>query len=286
MSKGNEECPERDDDEPELLPPPEVPGWDPPPPKPSAPPAEPRCPNRDSCPHGFGRECRWATVSAKTALPDGWGCDLFLKYRAELEELDAKHAHVPRRFWKTLGIGRNGRFDGLVPTQELVEVEKHDEGILVLAGPSGVGKSLEAAWWAYLHDGLFVRGSELARANWYEDTVVRRLLRVWALVIDDVGVEYDDVKGNWRSRLDEVLCTRHDDCCPTIVTTNLPPEQFRSLVGDRVWDRIKDGGRFHKCVRASLRSPHRGSEDGEPAATSGPEAGRADEPEDTLDRKG
>jgi hypothetical protein len=237
----------------ELHPPAELPGHEAPPPDPRPTANDRSCPSYGSCCFKYSPACPWPSVADKRTVPDTWKCDLLLAREAEMEESDAEDVGVPRKFWRLLGIGLNGRKEGLVVTAELIMVEKHDSGILVLAGPTGVGKSVEAAWWAYFCDGRFMRATDLARADWYDERVVAAVVGTPALVIDDVGAEYNDSKGYWRARLDEVLSTRYDDALPTVVTTNLPREAFRALVGERVWDRIGGGGKFYQCVRPSLR---------------------------------
>lgn len=59
------------------------------------------------------------------------------------------------------------------------------------------------------------------------------------LVLDDVGIEKPS---EWTEEiLFALVDARWRDCKPTIVTTNLTPDELKATVGTRVFDRLRDG---------------------------------------------
>lgn len=153
---------------------------------------------------------------------------------------------------------------GLRETDSLAYVRQHPAGIHVLLGPKGVGKSLAAVAWLllpreaprYLAPGpaRFVDAPALARWPRYEEQRMRELERAGALVIDDLGVEFDDRSGAFRSLLDGLVNARYAANLPTLITTNIPKAaQFREKYGDRICDRVAETGNFYGCDGDSLR---------------------------------
>lgn len=67
---------------------------------------------------------------------------------------------------------------------------------------------------------------------------IRRLSDVDLLLLDDVGAQ----KGTeWKDeRLYEILDSRYEGCLPTVVTTNVPPDQMSEQLGDRLGSRFKE----------------------------------------------
>jgi hypothetical protein len=135
--------------------------------------------------------------------------------------------------------------------------------LLVLSGLRGCGKTTAAAWWVtqkhkpqqYVRtfDPRFVDSTSLARWPKYDDAAMRELERASALVIDDLGVEYDDKGGAFRSFLDGLVNSRYAACLPTLITTNLTASDFRARYGERIADRIREAGRFVELAGESLR---------------------------------
>lgn len=135
--------------------------------------------------------------------------------------------------------------------------------LLVLSGTRGCGKTTAAAWWLlqrrkpseYVRVGppRFVDASSLARWPRYDDAKMRELERASALVIDDLGVEYDDKNGAFRSFVDGLVNSRYAACLPTCITTNVPAADFRQRYGERIADRIREVGRFVELSGESLR---------------------------------
>lgn len=130
--------------------------------------------------------------------------------------------------------------------------------IVVLAGQVGLGKTCAAAVWLcrevpYGTRRLWVSAPRLARWERYDDEAMDRLLLASRLVIDELGVEFADTKGNFQAVLDEVVSTRFSNRRPTLITTNLNAEDFKARYGERIADRIREDGDFHGFTGKSLR---------------------------------
>jgi hypothetical protein len=143
--------------------------------------------------------------------------------------------------------------------------------ILVLSGPTGCGKSVAAGWWCWEHRGLYRRAGAVMRSSWFgPSSEVDRLIVAPALVLDDLMAEQSDSRGVWRSHLDELIDSRFADGRPTLLTSNMPPEDLpqqegrpatiglRTVVGERVWDRIRQDSRIEVIVGASMRGRQAG----------------------------
>jgi hypothetical protein len=164
-----------------------------------------------------------------------------------------------------------------------------DRGALVLMGGVGAGKTTAATEYALEHGGSapgFVRASELEARGRYADRdspkdgqLRDRDIRAWLrtrtmLVIDDLGAEYLDGKGAFRSLLDETLDLFYGDKKRLIITTNLktkraaidpkkpppkgtPPEepQLAERYGARVMSRLFEVGMRGECGNIDLRRP-------------------------------
>lgn len=154
----------------------------------------------------------------------------------------------------------------LEQTQPLALAQRALSGrwwLWALSGPAGVGKTTAAAWWLVqahvTHELLrcerirFVAAKRLQRWPQYDEARMRELERARALVIDDLGVEYDDDKGNWRALLDGLVDARYSAMLPTLLTTNLPRDAFKARYGERLADRLREGGGFVVATGPSMR---------------------------------
>lgn len=128
-------------------------------------------------------------------------------------------------------------------------------GIYVLSGGPGCGKTIAACWWAWSKAGRFEKAGRLARRSHW-DGEVDKLLTVPVLALDDLGVEYQDAKGFFASLLDELLDTRYENSRPTLITTNLPRDEFAERCGGRqgrIASRIAGEGAFFSLSDADMR---------------------------------
>lgn len=151
-----------------------------------------------------------------------------------------------------------------------VELAHHGlrKRLLVLAGGVGVGKTTAATWVALKGQDPrpgFIRISELERRGRYDRELGKWLQDKTSLVIDDVGAEFLDGKGAFRSLLDEIIDTFYSNKRTLVMTTNLrpirkgddEPEQFKERYGDRVWSRLSQLGEWGDCGTKDLRREQR-----------------------------
>lgn len=151
---------------------------------------------------------------------------------------------------------------------------------LVLAGGVGAGKTTAAAWLA-LHGGgsspAFLRAGAFEARGRYDKDLRNWLRGRTMLVIDDIGAEMLDGKGNFRALLDETLDMFYGDRRTIVMTTNLrakaaePPAdakaspaqraarqaaqepQFLERYGERVASRLFEIGLWAGCGNIDLR---------------------------------
>ncbi len=212
------------------------------------------CTGPEDCPLGRAPDCPLRLEAEAVSVARR-------KRQVETEKAEAvaAAAGIPRRLWDRVGVGRDS--DDLLDTDALRAVRAMRGTFLVLAGPTGTGKTVAAAWWAWKRRGRFVKASRIARMSWYDEARVDALLSAPALVVDELGTECDDGKGVWRSRIDELFDARYDAALPTVITTNLPEgtmvggtRTLSGLVGSRIWKRWLETGAVVPCTGADLRA--------------------------------
>ncbi|HED1926319.1 TPA: ATP-binding protein [Klebsiella variicola subsp. variicola] len=74
-----------------------------------------------------------------------------------------------------------------------------------------------------------------------EESVLDHYASLDLLVIDEVGVQFGSPAE--MTILHEVINARYESVLPTILISNLPPEQLKEFISDRIFDRVTDGGR-------------------------------------------
>jgi len=101
----------------------------------------------------------------------------------------------------------------------------------ILAGAVGVGKTVAAVEWLHLHGGanpLFLRIQRFAAASRYDEQFRALWDKATAIVIDDLGTEYADQRGNFLSNFDELIAHAHGELIPMVFTTNLKLQIFNN----------------------------------------------------------
>lgn len=191
------------------------------------------------------------------------------RLRDHMLELAPRDTGVPAR---QFALWRSGLAETKA-TAAIAEAERAGSVITVLAGPPGVGKTAAAAgWlldaftdpsaWASCAAGCvpvgcpsceWVTGPQLARWPRFEAREMDRLLRSRRLVLDDMGVEYADQKGNLLAIIEELIDARYANNLPVVITCNLNAEGFASRYGQRITDRIRECGRFVGLTGKTMR---------------------------------
>lgn len=145
-------------------------------------------------------------------------------------------------------------------TESVKSVFGAGEGLVILAGHAGVGKSVAACLWlmetskAKPECMRWIQSGDLARGFAYDADAFDSIANVWALVIDDFGVEYLDEKGRFKTTLEEVLSRRFARMRRTVLTTNIvDPAAFAERYGERIASRIHEDGAFVVCGGPDLR---------------------------------
>lgn len=147
-----------------------------------------------------------------------------------------------------------------------------DDGIVLLLGPTGRGKTVMATWWAAQRQakgkscGRFMTARQMfseikatysaAKKSDSERPVTEEsLLASWAktpfFVIDEIqtrtGSEWED------GALDEVINARYGAMLPTVLIANLTLLEAKKSLGPRIMDRAHECGGFVDCDWGSYR---------------------------------
>ncbi len=219
---------------------------------------------------GAWRQCVWGAVPEwcareRDAATYRAARERLVRGRVEPRELELILACVPGR------RDRDGRRLPTVPledTDALVVVRRWltrspatvdldgeplvlqgGETTLVLSGPPGVGKTAAAVYASARDGGLYVSARALVR----RDGPVEEAERAPLLCLDDLGVEYSSDSGWAVGVIAGVLDARHARRLRTVITTNLlrrrrvgrdDAPQFAERYGERVDDRLRDGGLY------------------------------------------
>lgn len=138
----------------------------------------------------------------------------------------------------------------------------------VLGGDFGVGKSFAAALWLWLiafeaaeakrtstyrAPECWRSAADLARIGNYDRNAFNEVARLPALVIDDLGAEFNDGKGAFLAFLGDLLNERQSNERRTLITTNLAGSAFKERYGQRIIERIREGGVFEGVTGPNMR---------------------------------
>lgn len=191
--------------------------------------------------------------------------------RIQRDRLDALvAAGIPKRAVRLIMFGELSETPAMQSAREFMA---SDDTALVLLGPSGVGKSVAASWLAaasvdYIIGGrpqpeqggfnmgptaMFASASDISRISMYDAKPMKALETVKYLVVDDLGVEFNDKGGSFLSRFDSIFNHRYGNELTTVITSNLTAEDFKSRYGERTVDRIREAGSFIGLDGESLR---------------------------------
>lgn len=146
-------------------------------------------------------------------------------------------------------------------TRQFLATEAPQGRCLLLCGPTGVGKSYAAA--AALRTwpqpgGQFLYWPDLCTRLLHHDSYQDAIATATAaalVVFDDFGAEYLKDGGLLAAHLDSIIWRRHAYFLPTILTTNLTPDQLHQRFSDRILDRLShEWASIYVITHDSLRT--------------------------------
>ena len=100
-----------------------------------------------------------------------------------------------------------------------------------------------------------MRASAFEAGGRYDRVLRERWQRCSALVLDDLGAEYKDGKGNLLADLDELIDVYVGRRARLIITTNLTPEKFHKRYGERIASRLRENARWKSISATDMRKP-------------------------------
>lgn len=110
----------------------------------------------------------------------------------------------------------------------------------------GIGKSIIENFMASVRLTSAIKIARNFKATWAKNSeecdsdVIEMYASPDLLIIDEVGVQFgSDVE---KMILFEIINSRYENLKPTILISNLPKEELATFVGERVIDRMNDGG--------------------------------------------
>lgn len=127
---------------------------------------------------------------------------------------------------------------------------------VILIGTIGAGKTgaaiaaVDAAVAATHVSARFFVYTELLDAFRDGDLKVRDVARIPLLVIDELGGGRSAPTEYEAEKIEMLVNRRYLDGLPIVATTNLEPEQLRVRIGERAYDRLRDG-----ALAVQLTSP-------------------------------
>jgi DNA replication protein DnaC len=183
--------------------------------------------------------------------------------RKFLEDVEIAHSHskIPLRFKeKTLDTYMaegDGQQKALAFARWYVEnwddLQSKGTG-LIFSGKAGAGKTHLAcgiikaindkagrAVFMTVQDARrYVKNTYRKDAGLQEEEAIDNLVRIGLLVLDEIGMDYGTDFN--KALLFDMLNKRYENIKPTLLLTNLDPVALREYLGERLIDRMREGG--------------------------------------------
>lgn len=183
-----------------------------------------------------GLEGRLLRATFSTFIPEGErqrqvleACKTF----AESVDLEGR-----RNFWLVGGVGTGKTHLGAAMVSHFIH--ERDSSAAILSAREVV-RMLRATWRRRTEEGAET-----------ERDVIDRLGRLGLLVLDEIGAGFDSDAE--RVQLFDVVDLRNKLGRPTVVLSNLTFKDIRPILGDRIFDRLREGATHLVCNWPSRRT--------------------------------
>lgn len=127
------------------------------------------------------------------------------------------------------------------------------EGIGILSGPNGIGKTVAATWWAMETNAVVIRAPVFAATSRYDREAHTRWTSARCVVLSDLGAEFSDSKGSLMSDLENFIDEHYEGMHRLVVTTNCTSKDFQDKYGKRMLDRLSECGTWMSVTGDSMR---------------------------------
>lgn len=117
----------------------------------------------------------------------------------------------------------------------------------VLSGPTATGKTCAGLRWLLYNGGtrpVYIRSTAMSAMGRFNEHWRVTWDGASCLMIDDIGAEFNDSRGNYVAHLDEIADVFSGGLRGLICATRLSTQQFRQRYGDRIWERFE--GNWHQ----------------------------------------
>lgn len=214
----------------------------------------------------IGRTTRWmgcpaCADAARQAAEDAEAADMARRKQLNVEAT-LNRSGIPLRYrskdFSTFIADTDGKEKALAVAMEFVQnIGSHcDKGtVMIFSGLPGTGKSHLAI---AIGQALMERGTVLytsaidavrmIRDTWRRDSpktesqVLETLATVGLLILDEVGVQYGTEAE--QVSLFDIIDKRYRDMMPMILLTNQNKAGMKAFLGDRSFDRLREGGQW------------------------------------------
>lgn len=143
-----------------------------------------------------------------------------------------------------------------------------EQWCLIMNGSAGTGKSTAAAWWLYQeatriaengkapysYKQAWFRANDLMLVGNYNKELLETLWSSPWLVLDDLGNEFMDSKGNFSALLYGIVDHRYGNERKTIITTNMTKQELSDKYDRRVYDRLRHESALYGSNDTSRRA--------------------------------
>lgn len=160
-------------------------------------------------------------------------------------------AGVPARFIEAVADKEPLDCD---PMRDVRAFLDSQDGFRVLSGGKGTRKTGSASWaLGQLDGGTFLEAGELTRLSIEQRPKWEAVIASPLVVLDDLGTERRDEKGAFNAALSELINKVYSQRRRLIVTCNLSRDTFKSVYGEREYDRMREAGKWSTVKGDSAR---------------------------------
>ena len=171
----------------------------------------------------------------------------------------AKWTEVPQVYWSA-SLGAGHKSDAVLRVREFLAHEAQHGRCLILAGATGVGKTYAAVAglraWAGQSKHFFYFPSLCTNLLFSDHRMelLETAKRVRFVVFDALGGEGAKEGSLLEMLIDQILFHREGNRNPTLLTTNLSPQQFAGRLSPQHMNKLQGKwGTIHECRGPNLR---------------------------------